>query len=91
MSKRKSVIQKSPSQKLPSANSSLVSRLSSLKMWWGWAAAILAFALYANTLSHSYCLDDFSVMIAWNEGRSSETRPITVPDGGVAELDFTLR
>ena len=30
-------------------------------------------------------------VIAWNEGRSSETRPITVPDGGVAELDFTLR
>ena len=30
-------------------------------------------------------------VIAWNEGISSETRPITVPDGGVAELDFTLR
>ena len=30
-------------------------------------------------------------VIAWNEGTSSETRPITVPDGGVAELDFTLR
>jgi len=30
-------------------------------------------------------------VIAWNEGTSSEARPITVPDGGVAELDFTLR
>jgi len=30
-------------------------------------------------------------VIAWNEGTSSDTRPITVPDGGVAELDFTLR
>ena len=30
-------------------------------------------------------------VIAWNEGTSSETRPVTVPDGGVAELDFTLR
>ena len=30
-------------------------------------------------------------VIAWNEGKSSETRPITVPDGGIAELDFTLR
>jgi plastocyanin len=30
-------------------------------------------------------------VIAWNEGTSSDPRPITVPDGGVAELDFTLR
>jgi plastocyanin len=30
-------------------------------------------------------------VIAWNEGTYSEARPITVPDGGVAELDFTLR
>jgi len=30
-------------------------------------------------------------VIAWNEGTSSETRPITVPDGGTAELDFTVR
>jgi len=30
-------------------------------------------------------------VIAWNEGNSSETRPITVADGGVTELDFTLR
>jgi len=30
-------------------------------------------------------------VIAWNEGVSSEPRPVTVPDGGVAELDFTLR
>ena len=30
-------------------------------------------------------------VIAWNEGTSSEPRPVTVPDGGVAELDFTLR
>ncbi len=28
---------------------------------------------------------------AWNEGVSSETRPVAVPDGGSAELDFTLR
>jgi plastocyanin len=30
-------------------------------------------------------------VIAWNEGVSSEPRPVTVLDGGVAELDFTLR
>jgi plastocyanin len=30
-------------------------------------------------------------VIAWNEGTSSEPRPVTVPDGGVTELDFELR
>jgi plastocyanin len=30
-------------------------------------------------------------VIAWNEGTTSDTRPVTVSDGGVAELDFTLR
>ena len=30
-------------------------------------------------------------VIAWNEGLSSEARPVIVPDGGVGELDFTLR
>jgi plastocyanin len=30
-------------------------------------------------------------VVAWNEGTSSEPRPVTVPDGGIAELDFTLR
>jgi plastocyanin len=30
-------------------------------------------------------------VIAWNEGTASEPRPVTVPDGGAAELDFTLR
>ncbi len=30
-------------------------------------------------------------VIAWNEGTSSEIKPVTVPDGGVAELDFTIR
>jgi len=30
-------------------------------------------------------------VIAWNEGTSSESRPVTVPEGGVAELDFTVR
>jgi plastocyanin len=30
-------------------------------------------------------------LIAWNEGISSEPRPVTVPEGGEAELDFTLR
>ena len=30
-------------------------------------------------------------VIAWNEGTASDARPITVPDGGVTELDFTLR
>ena len=30
-------------------------------------------------------------VIAWHEGLSSDPRPATVPDGGVAELDFTLR
>ncbi|PYR59803.1 MAG: hypothetical protein DMF91_13880 [Acidobacteria bacterium] len=30
-------------------------------------------------------------VIAWHEGLSSDPRPVTVPDAGVAELDFTLR
>ena len=30
-------------------------------------------------------------LIAWNEGVSSEPTPVTVPDGGEAELDVTLR
>jgi len=30
-------------------------------------------------------------VIAWNEGVSSESRPVVVPDGGVGELDFSLR
>ncbi len=30
-------------------------------------------------------------VIAWNEGLSSEPKSVQVPDGGVAELDFTLR
>jgi len=30
-------------------------------------------------------------VIAWNEGTASDPKSITVPDGGVAELDFTLR
>jgi hypothetical protein len=30
-------------------------------------------------------------VIAWNEGTASEPMAVTVPDGGVAELDFTLR
>jgi hypothetical protein len=30
-------------------------------------------------------------VIAWNEGTSSPPRSVTVPDGGVSELDFVLR
>ena len=30
-------------------------------------------------------------VIAWNEGTASEPQSVTVPDGGVAELDFLLR
>jgi plastocyanin len=30
-------------------------------------------------------------VIAWNEGTPSDTKSVTVPDGGVAELDFTIR
>ena len=30
-------------------------------------------------------------LVAWNEGVTSESRPVTVPDGGAAEADFTLR
>src|SRR5437868_3547276 len=30
-------------------------------------------------------------VIAWNEGSASDPTPIAVPDGGAAELDFTLR
>ena len=42
-----------------------------------------------------YRLDDVPPgsygVLAWNEGTSSEPKTATVPDGGVAELDFTLR
>jgi hypothetical protein len=30
-------------------------------------------------------------VIAWNEGTSSEPKPVTVASGGMTELDFTLR
>ena len=30
-------------------------------------------------------------VIAWNEGISSDPKPVTVPSGGATELDFTLR
>jgi plastocyanin len=30
-------------------------------------------------------------VVAWNEGTSSDPQPVTVPEGGVAELDFQLR
>ena len=30
-------------------------------------------------------------VIAWNEGNASDAKPVTVPDGGAAELDFSLR
>ena len=30
-------------------------------------------------------------VIAWNEGLTSDPKPIAVPDGGVVELEFTLR
>jgi plastocyanin len=30
-------------------------------------------------------------VIAWNEGTASEPKGVTVPDGGTAELDFSLR
>ena len=30
-------------------------------------------------------------VIAWHEGLSSDPRPVTVPDAGIAELEFTLR
>ena len=29
-------------------------------------------------------------VIAWNEGTRSESRSVTVPDGGTAEIDFTI-
>jgi plastocyanin len=30
-------------------------------------------------------------IVAWNEGTPSDTRSVTVPDGGTAEIDFTIR
>lgn len=30
-------------------------------------------------------------VLAWNEGVASEPKPVTVPDGATAELDFTVR
>jgi plastocyanin len=61
-------------------------------------AFILVFSHPFFTVSDEagrYRLDDippghYSV-IAWNEGLSSAPKPVSVPDGGVAELDFSLR
>lgn len=30
-------------------------------------------------------------VVAWNEGTSTDPKPVTVPDGGTAELDFSVR
>jgi hypothetical protein len=30
-------------------------------------------------------------LVAWNEGVSSEPRPVTVPDGGATEIDLAVR
>jgi plastocyanin len=30
-------------------------------------------------------------LIAWNEGLASDPKPVTIPDGGLTEVDFTLR
>ena len=30
-------------------------------------------------------------LIAWNEGLASDPKPVTIPEGGVTEVDFTLR
>jgi plastocyanin len=42
-----------------------------------------------------YRIDDVPAgtynVIAWNEGLESEPKPVTVPNGGIAELEFVLR
>ena len=42
-----------------------------------------------------YRIDDVPAgtygIVAWNEGTPSDTRSVTVPDGGTAEIDFTIR
>jgi plastocyanin len=30
-------------------------------------------------------------VVAWNEGVTTEPRPVTVPDGGASEVDFSIR
>jgi plastocyanin len=30
-------------------------------------------------------------VVAWNEGTTSEAKPVAVPDGGMAEQDFSIR
>ena len=30
-------------------------------------------------------------VVAWHEGDSAEPRPVAVPDGGAAELDFAIK
>lgn len=51
-----------PAQKKPAPHPSPLTPRSSVKGGWlvGLLAAALGFLLYANTLSHDYCLDDFS-------------------------------
>jgi plastocyanin len=62
------------------------------------SAFILVFThpFYAVTdVDGRYDIDDVPpgnyAVVAWNEGLPSETKPVTVPDGGVTELDFALR
>ena len=61
-------------------------------------AFILVFSHRFFTLSDvegRYRIDNVPVgtynLIAWNEGTSSDPKPVTVTDENVAELDFMLR
>lgn len=47
-------------RKKPSAKAPVP--ISNVAKWYGIIIAVLAFVLYVNTLSHDYCLDDFSVI-----------------------------
>jgi plastocyanin len=62
------------------------------------SAFILVFShpFYATTdIEGRYRIDNVPAgtysLVAWNEGNASEAKPVTIPDGGVAEMDFTLR
>ena len=49
------------SKKAKVSKAKAFSKPKSLK-WYGLAVALLGFLLYANTLSHDYCLDDYSAI-----------------------------
>ena len=45
----------------------------------------------ASPAGRTFSLKGTYNVVAWNEGTASDPKPVTVPDGGTSEADFTLR